>query len=240
MRVAIGAFMYEANSFSPVQTTLADFEAGTLVRGEAMLDYFRDTNTEVAGFLNACAPLPAAEVIPLLAADANPAGLVEAATYTGLRDELLDRLAQAHRTRPLDVVLLALHGAMVAEGEDDPEGAILDAVRELVGPEVPVAASLDLHANVTERMAVAADMLVGYRTYPHVDQHRTGERAATPALAAARGGPRPRTVVPKVPLIVPAVTMQTTHGPMHELRAEADWLEAEGAALAVSVSGMQP
>ena len=240
MRIAIGAFMYEANSFSPVQTTLDDFAAGTLVRGAAMLDYFRDTNTEVAGFLHSCAALPAAEIVPLLAADANPAGLVQAATYVALRDELLDRLARAQRTGPLDVVLLALHGAMVAEGEDDPEGAVLAAVRDIVGPEVPIAASLDLHANVTARMAAAADVLVGYRTYPHVDQRRTGERAAAPALAAAQGGPRPRTVVQKVPLIVPAETMQTTHGPMHEVRAEADWLEAEGAALAVSVFGMQP
>ena len=240
MRIAIGAFMYEANSFSPVQTTLDDFAAGTLVRGAAMLDYFRDTNTEVAGFLHACAALPAAEVVPLLAADANPAGLVQAATYIALRDELLDRLARAQRTGPLDVVLLALHGAMVAEGEDDPEGAVLAAMRDIVGPAVPIAASLDLHANVTARMATAADVLVGYRTYPHVDQRRTGERAAAPALAAAQGGPRPRTVVQKVPLIVPAETMQTTHGPMHEVRAEADWLEAEGAALAVSVFGMQP
>ena len=240
MRIAIGAFMYEANSFSPVQTTLDDFAAGTLVRGAAMLDYFRDTNTEVAGFLHSCAALPEAEIVPLLAADANPAGLVQAATYVALRDELLGRLARAQRTGPLDVVLLALHGAMVAEGEDDPEGAVLAAVRDIVGPEVPIAASLDLHANVTARMAAAADVLVGYRTYPHVDQRRTGERAAVPALAAAQGGPRPRTIVQKVPLIVPAETMQTTHGPMHEVRAEADWLEAEGAALAVSVFGMQP
>ncbi len=240
MRIAIGAFMYEANSFSPVQTTLADFAAGTLVRGAAMLDYFRDTNTEVAGFLHSCATIPDSAVIPLLAADANPAGLVQAATYIALRDELLDRLARAQRTGPLDVVLLALHGAMVADGEDDPEGAILAAVRARVGPTALIAASLDLHANVTARMAAAADVLVGYRTYPHVDQRRTGERAAVPALAAAQGGPRPRTVVQKVPLIVPAETMQTTHGPMHELRAEADWLEAEGAALAVSVFGMQP
>ena len=105
MRIAIGAFMYEANSFSPVQTTLDDFAAGTLVRGAAMLDYFRNTNTEVAGFLHSCAALPEAEIVPLLAADANPAGLVQAATYIALRDELLDRLARAQRTGPLDVVL---------------------------------------------------------------------------------------------------------------------------------------
>ena len=205
-----------------------------------MLDHFRNTNTEVAGFLHSCAAIPDAEIVPLLAADANPAGLVQAATYVALRDELLDRLARAQRTQPLDVVLLALHGAMVAEGEDDPEGAVLSAVRDIVGPQAPIAASLDLHGNVTARMATAADVLVGYRTYPHVDQRRTGARAAAPALAAAQGGPRPRTVVQKVPLIVPAETMQTTHGPMHEVRAEADWLEAEGAALAVSVFGMQP
>ena len=87
MRIAIGAFMYEANSFSPVPTTLDDFAAGTLVRGAAMLDHFRNTNTEVAGFLHSCAAIPAAEIIPLLAADANPAGPIQAATYVALRDE---------------------------------------------------------------------------------------------------------------------------------------------------------
>lgn len=240
MRVAIGGFMQETNSFSPVPTTTAEFEAEYLVRGDDILGGFEDTNSEIAGFLAACGAAPAVEVVPLLAAAANSGGELKADAFAEIGGELIGRLRAAQSAGPLAAVLLALHGSMCAEGEHDPDGAILTSVRKVVGPGCIVASSLDLHANVTERMAAAADVLVGYRTYPHVDQRRTGERAAGIALAAARGGPRPRTVVQKLPLIVPAENMQTTHGPMHELRAEAYWLEAEGAASAVSVFGVQP
>ena len=129
---------------------------------------------------------------------------------------------------------------MCVDGEDDPEGAVLDSCRSVVGPGCVIAASLDLHANVTERMVGAADVLVGYRTYPHVDQASTAQRAASAALAATKG-PRLKTVLHKLPLLVQAEHMQTTDGPMHELRTQADLLETEvSVAAAVSVFGVQP
>ena len=240
MRVAIGAFLQETNSFCPLPTTLEAFEGRYLVRGAELLPRFHGTNSEIAGFQAACAAIPRTELVPLLAASADSGGSLTADTYALLRDELIERLAAAHSAAPVDVVLLALHGSMCADGEDDPEGDVLEAVRQVVGPEVPVAASLDLHANLTQRMAAAADILVAYRTQPHVDQRQTGERAAVLALAAARQGTRPRTVVQRIPMILPPENMRTTDGPFHELRVEADRLEAETAALAVSVCGVQP
>ncbi len=239
MRVAIGGLMQETNSFSPVATTLADFEAEYLLRDAEIPEYFAGTNTEIAGFLAACESLADVHATPLLAAAANSGGNVTAETLERLSGELLDRLSRVMSEAPLDVLLLALHGSMCVDGEDDPEGALLDSCRSAVGSECVIAASLDLHANVTERMAHAANVLVGYRTYPHVDQARTAQRVASVAMAAA-AGPPVRTLVQKLPLIVQAEHMQTTDGPMHELRAKADLLEAEGVAAAVSVFGVQP
>ncbi len=240
MRVAIGAFMQETNSFAPTVTRIEGFESGFLVRGDAIFETFNGTNSEIAGFLAACDAADDAFVVPLIAANANAGGVVAADVHAALRDELLDGLETAHGAHSINVVLLSLHGSMCAEDELDPEGALLAAVRSIVGPDAIVAASLDMHGNVTRRMGEAADILVGYRTIPHVDQKRTGLRVAEPALAAARGGPRPRTVLCKVPMIVPAEHMLTTNGPMHEVRAQADWHELEGDVLAASVFGVQP
>ena len=240
MRVAIGALMQETNSFSPVKTTLRDFEAEYLLRDRELLDYFPGTNTEIAGFLSACDSVAGVQVVPTIAAAANSGGNVTDDAFSALSGELADRLVEATHTTALQAVLLALHGSMCVDGEQDPEGALLLAVRDAVGDDCVIAATLDLHANVTERMASAADILVGYRTYPHVDQARTGERAAAAALSMAADGTSLTTVLQKAPMIVPAEHMQTTHGPMHELRAEADWIEAEGLAAAVSIFGVQP
>ena len=238
MRIAVGGLMQESNSFSPVGTVLADFESEYLLRGPEIPEFFAGTNTEIAGFLTACESADA-EAIPLFAAAANSGGNVTADTFATLSGELLGGLRQATAEAPLDVLLLALHGSMCVDGEDDPEGAVLDSCRSIVGPECVIGASLDLHANVTERMVRAADVLVGYRTYPHVDQSSTAQRAASAALAAAKG-PRLKTVLQKLPLLVQAEHMQTTDGPMHELRSQADLRETEGMAAAVSVFGVQP
>ena len=238
MRIAVGGLMQESNSFSPVSTALADFESEYLLRGPEIPEFFAGTNTEIAGFLNACESA-GAEAIPLFAAAANSGGNVTADTFATLSGELLGSLRQATAEAPLDVLLLALHGSMCVDGEDDPEGAVLDSCRSIVGAGSVIGVSLDLHANVTERMVGAADVLVGYRTYPHVDQASTAQRAASAAIAATKG-PRLQTVLQKLPLLVQAEHMQTTDGPMYELRTQADLLETEGLATAVSVFGVQP
>src|SRR5581483_5205870 len=177
VRVAIAAFMQESNSFAPRPATLEVFEAAGIARGEAIVERFAGTNSELGGFLAALEEA-SAEPVPLLAAHAISGGPLTRHTYETLLGELLERLRAAQARAPLDGVLLALHGAMLAEGDDDADGTTLARVREAIGLEVPLVASLDLHANVTARMVRHATALAGYNTYPHGDQPARGASAA--------------------------------------------------------------
>ena len=144
----------------------------------------RETNSEVAGFIDVC-EAAGHEMAPLLATFAISGAPVTDEAYATLRDDLIARLDAAG---PVDAVLLALHGAMVTEGDDDPDGAFLAAVRERVGPDVPVVVSMDLHANITRRCIDQADAIVGFRTAPI---STSGRRGGAP-LASWRGGWRAR------------------------------------------------
>jgi microcystin degradation protein MlrC len=149
--------------------------------------------------------------------------------------------AQVRNAGRLDGLLLALHGAMCAEGCDDAEGALLETIRALTGPELPIVLTLDLHANITERMGQHADAILGYRTYPHLDLYETGAAAAELLLHTLRGEIRPVTAIQKIPMIVPAENMQTTGGPMAEVfRAGDEFRREQAAVLRVSVFGVQP
>ncbi|XOT94111.1 M81 family metallopeptidase, partial [Alcaligenes pakistanensis] len=176
MRIAVAGFQHETNTFGPAMATMADFEHGGgwpgMCRAEAIEPALRGANIPAAGFMAAAAQA-GVECVPLLWAAASPSAPVEAITYEAIVAEILHRLEQV---LPVDAVYLDLHGAMVAEHRDDGEGHLLVLVREMVGPDVPVVASLDLHANVSDTMLAQADMLVAYKTYPHVDMGQTGER----------------------------------------------------------------
>jgi microcystin degradation protein MlrC len=238
VRVAIAAFMQESNSFAPRPATLEVFEAAGIARGEAIVERFAGTNSELGGFLAALEEA-SAEPVPLLAAHAISGGPLTRHTYETLLGELLQRLRAAQARAPLDGVLLALHGAMLAKGDDDADGTTLARVREAIGPAVPLVASLDLHANVTARMVRHATALAGYNTYPHVDQAATGRRAVHLLLAAQRGAPV-HLARCSVPMVVPAETMQTTHGPLAEVYALAHRTVEEGRVADVSVFAVQP
>lgn len=236
MRILTGCLMQESNTFSPLRSTLDTFRAGCLLSGPASLSAFEGRGIEVSGFL-AAAEREGVELVPTLSAWASSGGPMDAADFHRLVDDLL-LVAQA--ARPYDGVLLALHGAWVAEDEPDADGHVLARLRELVGPAIPIVASLDLHANVTERMVAAADALVGYRSYPHVDVRETGERAATLLFRAARGEARPVTAMRKVPMLVPPEFTQTTDGSMAELQARARDVERAPGCLAASLFPVQP
>ena len=159
--------------------------------------------------------------------------------WTALRDDIVARLGAV---LPVDGVFLALHGAMLAEGEDDPEGALLSAIRDMVGPQVPIAATLDLHAHVTDEMADVADIIVGFRLYPHLDIEETGERAAELLLRSISGEIQPVVALSKLAMLTP-VTGQCTDpgcGPMAALRAEADALARLPPHLCASLFPVQP
>jgi microcystin degradation protein MlrC len=157
--------------------------------------------------------------------------------FDDLSEELLSRLGAAG---PVDGVLLALHGALVTENLDDPDGTLLARIREIVGTDCPIVASLDLHANVTRQMVEAADALVGFRTYPHVDMLETGERAAELLFSIIRDRVRPTMAVRKIPLLIPPENAQTTTGPCADVWSELRKLETSPQYLSTSLFTVQP
>ena len=176
MRVAVGGFMHETNTFAPSRATFAMFERPDswpgLSVGQTVLQATKGINIPIAGFVDAAAGVGFA-LAPTLWCNAGPSAHVTDDALDRIANDLIARLRAAG---PVDAVYLDLHGAMVTESREDGEGAILAKVRAAIGPHVPIVASLDLHANVTTQMFENADALVGFRTYPHVDMAITGQR----------------------------------------------------------------
>lgn len=189
-RIAIGGFQHETNTFAPSKADYAAFEAGGgwpgAVYGDALFDAVAGANIPAEGAIRALRATGHTLVGTAWAA-ASPSAHVTREAFERIVGEITARLKAAG---PLDGVYLDLHGAMVAEHHDDGEGEVLRRVREAVGPRVPVAASLDLHANVTRAMVEHADAMVAYRTYPHVDMADTGARAARLLEQTLRAGKR--------------------------------------------------
>ena len=234
MRVGLGYLLQETNTFSPVETRVHDFHP---LFGEALLDQWQGSRTEIGAFLDTLGPTNH-EAVPLFAGWAMTAGCMSAGTFAGLKQSVVD---QVRASGPYDGLLLALHGALSAEGTDDCDGVLLEAIRTVVGRDVPIVATLDLHANVTAKITAMADAVIGYRTYPHVDMYEVGQEAAELMLRVLNGEVRPVTVMRKLPLIVPPENQQTTHGPMKEVWDTA-WAcqRANSEVLSVSVFGVQP
>ncbi len=220
MRVALGAFMHESATFSHVPTDLGDFR---LVSGDAFVDTVTDDHGECGGALAALTATGAVEIVPTVAAGATPSGRVRAAAYREIRRRLIDALEQA---RALDGVLLCLHGSTSVEDMDDAQGDLTAAVRRAVGPQVPIVATLDLHATPSDRVVESVDALVSYRTAPHRDIWETGVRAAALLERMLRQGVRPAMTIARVPLLLPGEFGQTGHEPMASLMAEARAAEA--------------
>lgn len=238
MRIAIGQLWQETNTFNPIPTTRADFETFGIVRGPHLVATMAETN-ELGGFIQYLRAWPERpEIVGLVRLPAWPSGTATAETFKWLRDEIVDAL---HVKLPVDAVLLALHGAMVADGTPDVEGEILFACREMVGQGVPIVATLDLHTNVTDRMVQSADALVLYHTAPHMDVFETGQRGAK-ALRRILDGARPCTAFQKLPLVVPAERANTQDPNsisfrIHEMLQE--W-ERDPRILAAGLATVQP
>jgi|KBSSwiStaDraftv2_1062776.scaffolds.fasta_scaffold227715_2 microcystin degradation protein MlrC len=228
MKIAIASLIQESNTFSPVPTTYEDLDP---VFGDAVLARHEGKQTEVGGFISVLREA-GATIIPISAAWSVTKGRV-------LRADL-DRILQRMLPPPVDGALVALHGAQTAEGIDDVEGLVLSRWRAALGANIPLIATLDLHANVTRQMVDSANAIVGYRTYPHIDMYETGRKAARILIDTLRGECRPVMRFHKLPLIINAENQQTTNGPMADLRAEADRLEKQGNLRAISLFPVQP
>lgn len=225
-RVLTGLFGHESNSFSRLPTTRENFENYLLAFGDDVPAVVSGARIEPAGVEEA-ASLHGWELVRTLVAWATPSGPLDEDAWTMGRDAIV---GTAEREGPLDGVLLNLHGAMAVMTEPDAEGALLSALRAAVGPDVPIAITLDLHANVTPEMADNADIICAYRTYPHTDQIETSLRAATLLDKAMRGEIRPVSYTARRDMIVGLDNGRTTTAnPMTELLERADALEKSDA-----------
>ncbi|MAS33936.1 MAG: hypothetical protein CL610_08010 [Anaerolineaceae bacterium] len=209
MRIAVGSICHETSTFTPVPATWDRFYA----RGDEVLSTFTGTNTPVGGFIEASQDF---ELVPLLCAEAHPAGPLSREDFDAALDELIQRLRDA---LPLDGVLLYLHGSMVAglgtQQIDDPEGHILEAVRQVIGPKVPLLVTLDIHSNVSPQMVRLADALVVRETYPEVDMAERGRECVDILRRMLYDGLKPTMAFYPLPLIW-GMNQVTAHVPMRD------------------------
>ncbi|WP_367066817.1 M81 family metallopeptidase [Oryzisolibacter sp. LB2S] len=217
MKVLIARLNHETNTFSPVPTPLAAFVPSY---DDEAYRANKGMRTAMAAFIDLAEGLGARLVTPV-SAMANPSGPVHAAAY----DDLTRRIVAA--APGCDAILLDLHGAMVAENSADGEGDLLERVRA-AAPGVPIGVALDLHGNITEKMVRNADVMVGFKTYPHIDMYETGEHAGRLLLQMLRGEARYRVCWHPLPLMSHTLRSTTLTGPMRDAVDGARALEAQG------------
>ena len=228
----------ESNVFAPVATE-ADFRARYHFEDDALLSEARRPNsvvsTEMAAFVETLDATGPWEPVPTVLTDCPPWGPVDHAFLAATIEAIADRLAAA---TPLDAVYVANHGAMVSTATPDPDGEMLARIRTAVGPDTAIVVTLDLHANISERMVDSVDVVIGYQTNPHVDMRERGEEAAH-TVRAMLAGMRPRGTLIRLPLAPPSVTLLSASGPYGELIDYAQRRKREhgGAILNVSIFG---
>ncbi|MEX2630311.1 MAG: M81 family metallopeptidase [Tistlia sp.] len=209
-RILVGQLWQESHSFNPQPTGLADF---TVELGDRLVAANREAGSALGGLLRAGEAAGVAW-LPVLAARARPGGPVEEPLFAGFLEAFLEA---ARRERP-DAVCLELHGALLTTARDDPEGDLLAALRAALGPAVPIAAALDLHADLTPAMVAAADLLVAYKTNPHADMAETGARTMSLLLDRLAGRLAPVRALVKLPFLTRG-NDETGRGPLHDLHA---------------------
>lgn len=230
-RVLLAQIMHETNTFSILPTEEEAYRKRYLVRGDHILAQFKETSTELGGFIDAAQEYGWL-MVPAIAANATPSGKVTAECWEMLQDAVFEAIKTQG---PIDGVCLAMHGAMVTQTQDDAEGALLGRLRERLGSDVPIAMTLDLHANVSDAMAAHANFIIAYHTYPHIDQYTRGREAARLVGAAMAGDINAVCRVGRVPTLDGCDHGRTQQGPMVELERRARQFEAEPGIHVVSV-----
>lgn len=233
MRIVVAGFEHETNTFAPTKADWRAFELGGgwpgMVSGQPMFKSVEGANIPAAGFIRA-AQAAGHVLLPTTWCAASPSAHVTRDAYERISALILEQMAAAI---PADAVYLDLHGAMVAEHQEDGEGELIDRVRKLVGDKIPIVVSLDLHANVTERMLQGADALFAFRTYPHVDMAETGARVFHYLQKRFDGLPRQRPVWKRIPFLIPICWQSTMMEPARSLYSKLEDLEGRA-----GISGM--
>ena len=230
-RVLTAEFSHETNTFSRVATGKQAFKDRFVRLGEEAIAARRETNTELAGFLDA-GRAHGWQIEHVLSAAAGPSGTVKRAAFEWLCDPIV---AAVERGR-FDGILLALHGAMVLDFCEDGDGEILRRVRASCGSETPIAITLDPHANVSQQMCLLADIMVSFRTYPHIDMRETGRRAGEILHRTMAGEITPHTIRVSRPMLEETNGGRTDAGPMIARLAAAREYEEQADVFAVSIN----
>jgi microcystin degradation protein MlrC len=231
-RVGIAGFLHESNTFLHVPTTYQLFQQASLTVGNALLERWRGTHHELGGFIAGAEDF-GFEPVPLMATYAMPSGALTGDTFDRIAGELLASLEAA---LPLDGVLLALHGATVAENFPDADGEILRRFRAALGPDVPLINTLDLHANVSQQMIAHANATVMYRSCPHLDQRDRGREAAQILMRTMAGEIRPVQWLEAPPLLINMGRQYTGVSPARELYADAEETARQPGMISASIA----
>jgi microcystin degradation protein MlrC len=229
MRVLIGECKQEVSTFNPVPSHVADF---VFSAGDAVVDFHRGLRSEVGGALAVFADAGVDPVGALSARAITSAVTLASGDWNQISGRFLHAIADAP---PADAVFFSMHGAMCAENEIDPEGYLLQETRGILGEEIPIVVSLDLHGIVTNRMLRHADALVAYHTYPHNDFFETGARAARLLLRIARGEVQPVTALVRIPALVRGDELITVTGLIGQRIRECQTIEATPGGLSAAM-----
>ncbi len=228
-RVLIGAFKHETNSFCSSKTDMSDFKVDTFKAADEIIPFFKGVSVELGGMIAGCEE-EGLDIIPSIAASAVPGGMVTRETFDTIKDEMLKIVAAV---RPLDGILLSLHGAMVVEDSTDGEGEFLGALRKAVGSEIPIICTLDHHANLSKDMLEKATALFAFDSHPHIDQYERGYEAAKTMARQLRGEIIPVMRGKTLPILSPP--LQTAEKPMKDFLALAHEWEEDPHVLSVSI-----
>jgi microcystin degradation protein MlrC len=210
-RVAVIEYAHESNTFTIKRTGLHEFIASRYLVGDDVITRMRGTGSEIGGCISV-AESESWDLVPIVAAHAEPGGILTEDIRSTITKDVIMRLEAED---PFDGIFIALHGAMVTETSQDGESQFLNEIRNLVGDTIPIAVTLDLHANVFEQMTALINIAVSFRTYPHVDMRERGIEACQLLQSAMMGAINPRVVVTRLPMLVGCDDGRTTNdGPM--------------------------
>lgn len=227
MNFVIAMMKHETNTFSPIPTPIGSLGPNGPLRGDDAYVCFKGTRSPIGAFIDMAEDMGADFVIPV-AARALPSGPVSQAAFDHVAELICETVIG-----DCDALFLDLHGAMVTEDFEDGEGELLARIRA-VAPDLPIALGLDFHANMSEAVIRNSDIVVGYKTYPHIDMYEAGQQAAALLLKFIDNKIQPRMVIKSCPLVPNMVRMATDEAPMLDVMALAKELEM-GGALSVSV-----
>lgn len=232
MKILIAGLMHESNTFAATPANRKRFEEGSIAFGQDLIPIWKDAHHELGGFIEGASRY-GFEMLPSVMAWATPSGPVD----DDVMDEIVSRIIADASSTKIDGVLLGLHGAMVTAKHPSADTEVLRRVREAIGLKMPLALSLDFHANCDPLQADYANAIVGYQTYPHIDQRQRGLLAAELLTRTIRGEIRPITHIAKRPMIANILGQATDREPMKGLMAAAREIEKRPGVLSTSVMG---